>query len=243
MIISTRTIVPVFQTESAGAERARPPSLTARAYEAIRHRILTCQMPPGLTFTEADLLAEMEMSKTPIREALLRLQVEGLVETIPRRGYVVSVLHVADIGEIFDVRAMVEGTCAEVAAQRAAPEDLERIVSLAQRSSAAYDRVVDPDLRLLREQAVLNNAFHEAIAIATGNARLHRIAVQIIREYERFFFLEWRSELRYPPDHKDHAEIGRLIAAGDAAGARAAMVAHVEGARATLLAAVAGSAR
>ncbi|MFQ6753904.1 GntR family transcriptional regulator [Cereibacter sphaeroides] len=228
----------MFQTESAGAERARAPSLTARAYEAIRHRILTCQMPPGLTFTEADLLAEMEMSKTPIREALLRLQVEGLVETIPRRGYVVSVLHVADIGEIFDVRAMVEGTCAEVAAQRATPDDLMRIDSLAQQSSAAYDRVVDPDLRLLQEQAVLNNAFHEAVAIATGNARLHRIAVQIIREYERFFFLEWRSELRYPPDHKDHAEIGRLISAGDAAGARAAMVAHVEGARAMLLAAV-----
>lgn len=243
MIIGTRTIVPVFCTGTVGSGAAvvdvqRAPSLTIQAYETIRQRILTCQMPPGLAFTESDLSAQMEMSKTPIREALLRLQVEGLVETIPRRGYVVSALHVADINDIFDFRVMIEGSCAEIAAQRATPGDLARLDSLAQRSSAAYDRVVDPDLQLLQEQALLNNAFHEAVAIATGNFRLHRSSVRIIREYERFFFLEWRSELRYPPDHKDHCEISRLIATGDAAGARGAMMTHIEGARSTLLAAV-----
>lgn len=220
------------------AEPSKTPSLTTQAYETIRQRILTCEMSPGLAFTESDLSTDMQMSKTPIREALLRLQVEGLVETIPRRGYVVTALHVADINDVFDFRVMIEGTCAEIAAQRATPEDLVRLDGLAQRSSAAYDKIVDPDLKLLQEQALLNNAFHEAVAIATGNFRLHRSSVQIIREYERFFFLEWRSELLYPPDHKDHCEISRLIAAGDAAAAGDAMRAHVEGARSTLLATI-----
>lgn len=244
MIISGRAITPVFSGDRTGFEdTARSPSLTVQAYEAIRQRILTCQMPPGLSFTESDLSVEMQMSKTPIREALLRLQVEGLVETIPRRGYVVAALHVVDINEIFDFRVMIEGTCAEVAAERATSADLARLHDLAALSSAAYDDIVDPDLPTLQEQARLNNAFHEAVAIATGNFRLHRSSVQIIREYERFFFLEWLSELRYPPDHKDHAEISRLIALRNPAAARRAMTDHVEGARTTLLAAVTGNAR
>lgn len=243
MIIGTRAIVPVFCLDrvdggDGAAELARIPSLTVQAYESIRQRIFTCQMPPGLAFTESDLSAEMQMSKTPIREALLRLQVEGLVETIPRRGYVVAVMHVADINDVFDFRMQIEGVCAAMAAERATPADLARLKDLADRSSAAHDKIVDPELHVLQEQALLNNAFHEAVAIATGNFRLHRSAVQIIREYERFFYLEWRSDLLYPPDHKDHVEICGLIAAGDAETAREAMKAHIEGARATLLSAV-----
>ncbi len=243
MIIGERQILRVFDPdrtpESTCADR-QVASLTHQAYEAIRRRILSCEMVPGLFFTEADLSAELQMSKTPIREALLRLQVETLVEAIPRRGYMVSALHVADINDVFDYRVMIEGACAEMAAIRAGDKDIAHLDRIAQRTSSETDRTAtaNPHAQVLHEQAFLNNAFHEAIAIAAGSYRLHRSVVQILREYERFFFLEWHSEELYSTDHKDHREICAIIGAHKPAQARDAMRAHIEAARTTLLAAL-----
>lgn len=243
MIIGARQITRIFDPDRSpdpDETARRATSLTHQAYEAIRRRILSCKMAPGLFFTEADLSAELQMSKTPIREALLRLQVETLVETIPRRGYMVSTLHVADINDVFDYRVMVEGACAEMAAMRAGDKDLALLERLALRTSSETDRATpeNPHSQILHEQAFLNNAFHEAVAIAADSFRLHRSVVQILREYERFFFLEWHSEELYSADHKDHREICAIIAAREPRQASAAMRAHIEAARTTLLAAL-----
>ncbi|QQA44995.1 GntR family transcriptional regulator [Pelagovum pacificum] len=213
-------------------------SLTDQAYEIIRRRIVLCELEPGHTFTEAELSDQMAMSKTPIREALLRLQVERMVQAIPRRGYTVTPIHVSDINDIFDYRVIIEGACAELAATQASEDDVAKLAALAERSSEEFDSIEGSDIDSVTEQSLLNNVFHESVAIAARNARLHRAAVGAIREYDRFFFLEWSAPSVYPESHSDHREIAARIAARDPQGARRAMISHIENARASLLAAV-----
>ncbi|WP_373352817.1 GntR family transcriptional regulator [Pseudoroseicyclus sp. CXY001] len=220
------------QDEDAAAKGA---SLADQAHAAIRQRIISCEMLPGSEFIEADLAGELQMSKTPVREALLRLQVEGLVQAIPRRGYQVTPIHISDIDDIFDFRLAIEGDCAALAAERAGPEAIDELDYLADATNAEQHKLAGNDIDRISAQNRLNNVFHESVALAAGNARLHRTAVQVLREFERFFFLEWNSPALYAPDHKDHYEIVRHIRAGDAAQARATMVGHVDSSRQALL--------
>ncbi|MGZ9809628.1 GntR family transcriptional regulator [Pseudoroseicyclus sp. H15] len=225
-----------YQLQPDAAEPdLKPASLADQAHATIRQRIVSCEMAPGSEFIEADLATKLAMSKTPVREALLRLQVEGLVQAIPRRGYQVTPIHVSDIDDIFDFRLAIEGDCAALAAERAGNEAIDELTYLADATNDEQHALAGNDIERISAQNQLNNVFHESVALAAGNARLHRTAVQALREFERFFFLEWKSPALYAPDHKDHFEIVRHISAGDAAQARASMVAHIDSSRQALL--------
>ncbi|WP_232829364.1 GntR family transcriptional regulator [Tropicimonas sp. IMCC34043] len=219
----------------------KPESLTDQAYAAIRQRIVTCKLLPGTTFIEADLSEQLGMSKTPVREALLRLQVEGLVQAIPRRGYTVRPIHVADINDAFDFRLVIEGASAERAATRATDAEIAALRELAEFSSSEHDAIPGDDFEAVSRQGLINNVFHESVAIAARSHRLHLALVQAIREYDRLFYLEWSAPAGYPRDHKDHREVVRVLALREPALAREAMTAHIEGARGSLLSALASS--
>ena len=92
------------------------------AYEEMRDRIVTLQLPPGTVLREDELMSEMGIGRTPLREAVKRLALERLVEVQPRRGTFVSAVEAADIQNVTEVRAELEGYAAELAAVRLDPD-------------------------------------------------------------------------------------------------------------------------
>ena len=81
--------------QRSGRRRKEPASLTERTYQVLRRDILTCAIEPGSEISEADIADRLSISKTPVREALGRLRVEGFVKTFPRRGYQIVPLTIA----------------------------------------------------------------------------------------------------------------------------------------------------
>ena len=101
----------------AGA-RPRGKSMVVAAYDLIKERILKNEYEPGFQALEPEIAQELGMSRTPVREALIRLSNEGLVEVIPRRGFRVVPLSPADMREIYQVLTALESMAAEVLAKR-----------------------------------------------------------------------------------------------------------------------------
>lgn len=207
-------------------------SLTEQAYALIRKEIIACTLEPGLEFTELDMAERFSISKTPVREALMKLQFEGLVRAYPRRGYVIEPVKVSDINEIFDMRLIVEAGAVQFAVERATNEDIARLkeIALSQDDESYHEQ---PD----RSNSI-NNLFHENIALASRNARLHRSVMQMLGELERFFYIEARSTMAYPERHASHRDIVAAMEARNVGTARAAIVDHIEGTRNVLLASI-----
>jgi DNA-binding GntR family transcriptional regulator len=95
-----------------------------KAYQIIKEKIITLELPPGSAIHETALAEELQLGRTPIREALKLLQAEQLVTTVPRRGMFVSSISITDLQQIAEVRMQLEGLAARLAAQRATPEEL-----------------------------------------------------------------------------------------------------------------------
>ncbi len=101
----------------------RPALLADRAYVAIRDRIVTLRLPPGSPIDEDELIRELRVGRTPIREAIKRLALEDLVAIYPRRGTFVSEINITDLAQISDLRIQLEGHAAYRAAERATAAD------------------------------------------------------------------------------------------------------------------------
>ena len=98
-----------------------PVTDTQRAYELIRVKIITTQMPPGAVIHEGDLMAELGLGRTPIREALKLLEAQRLVSVSPRRGMFVAPINLADLGEIEEMRSVLDPLSVRLAAARIMP--------------------------------------------------------------------------------------------------------------------------
>ena len=222
-----------WQEELADSGK-KPPSLTDRAYDRIRARIIDRSLEPGHDFTEAMLATSLAMSKTPVREALARLQMEGFVQAIPRRGYMVTPIHMSSIKDLFAFRALIDGEAAALAAGRAQHAFIEELETLIE-VGAEDSRSTEPDARQITRMNRIDNAFHEVVVLASGNRRLHRCAVGVLREFERFYHLEASHPEFYGSDFVGHAEVCAAIKRGEPEAARMTMKAHIESSRRVLI--------
>ncbi len=212
-------------------------SLTEQAYEQLRREIITCALSPGADVSESELAERLQMSKTPVREALARLRNEGFVETFPRRGYRIVPMTLSDVNELFDVRIILEGGTAALAAERITDAELDELLKLA---DASYD--VEENLSL--EQFVAaNREFHSAIARASGRDRLAGLVSRNLDELERIFFMGARFRDVNPETKSDHHRIVDVLRTRDAAAARQILIDHNEATRAGLLASIAAGRR
>jgi DNA-binding GntR family transcriptional regulator len=209
----------------AGRRRKETASLTERTYQVLRRDILTCALEPGSEISEADIADRLSISKTPVREALGRLRVEGFVKTFPRRGYQIVPLTIADMDELFDVRTIVEGGCGEIASERITEEELDRLAELA---DASYDRATSANLDKFISA---NRDFHMAIANAAGNRRLEELVYRLLDELERFFYIGARKRDLNTEVHSDHHRIVEVLRKRDPAAARRIMMEHNEATR------------
>lgn len=200
-------------------------SLTDKAYDKLRRDILSCVLQPGSELSEAEIAERLLMSKTPVREALGRLRVEGFVKAFPRRGYQIVPLTVSDMDELFDVRAIVEAGCGVLAAERITDEELDRLAELA---DASYDVATTATLDTFISA---NRNFHLAIASASGNRRLQELVHKQLDELERFFYLGARTRDVNREVQSDHHRIVEVLRSHDREAAREIMVDHNEATR------------
>ncbi len=165
--------------------RAEPVAL--QAYRALRQGILQGQFKAGSRLIETEVAEMLGISRTPVREALSKLEVDGLVDLLPTGGVVVRDIE-AELEEIYGLRQRAEGYAAYLAARRITPEALAALEEVCERARAAVDT------RPLEERAALNNTFHRLLTEASGSARLIRLTTgyreyflnqQILRFYDR----------------------------------------------------------
>lgn len=147
--------------------RARPETLSERVYDAVRQAVISQRLAPGERVTEAGLAEQLSVSKTPVREALLRLAHIGLIDMGNARGACVVEPSAESIREAYELRSTLETGAARLTAERASDGNLEAIAELA---SASLEAAQAGDRTRFRE---LDREFHLAIAAAAGNARLH----------------------------------------------------------------------
>jgi DNA-binding GntR family transcriptional regulator len=142
-------------------------SATAHAYRWSKQRLLDGRFPAGVLLSENELARELGISRTPIREAFLLLEAEGLLRLYPRRGALVSPISPTESDDVLEARLLIEGHCAA----RVAGPDVALSQSLAQ-SIAAQEASVAGDEAQGHVFAVADRQFHRAIVAAHGNALL-----------------------------------------------------------------------
>lgn len=196
------------------------PNLADHAYEAIKRAVLENIYPPGYQAGEVEIARQLEMSRTPVHEAMARLQEEGLVRILPKRGILVLGLSPDDIAEIYDVIIALEGSAGERLARL--PET-QRMASAAllEGHTAQMDAALAAGDRPAWARA--DKAFHDALAQASGNERLGRMVGTVTDQLHRarLFTLHLRPlPTRSAQDHgaiTDAIRAGNPEAAADAA--------------------------
>lgn len=146
--------------------RFRP--LSEEAYDVVRAAILGGRLPPGARIVEADIARQMSISRSPVREAVRKLEQEGLVEYVPRHGTIVVGLSRDDVADAYQLRAHLEGYGARLAATRASAANIARLLELVERMRACgvaedLDGLVAADVE-----------FHREVCRASGSPRLVR---------------------------------------------------------------------
>ncbi|WP_203595965.1 FCD domain-containing protein [Actinomadura bangladeshensis] len=207
-----------------------------RVYTRLRADILDGVHPPGARLGEAELAEQTGSSRTPVREALRRLEVEGLVEVLPHRGARVPDWTPEDLEEIYDLRMLLEGAAARRAATRIEPKDTGRMAELC---DLMEESAASGDGQDLDRVAELNAEFHGIVRAAAASTRLVSMLNAVVQ-----LPLVMRTFHRYSPDDlarssAHHRELVAALRAADGTWAESVMRAHVLAAKAVLLRATA----
>jgi DNA-binding GntR family transcriptional regulator len=204
-----------------GDSDARRSSMSDDAYHIIKKGILRNVYPGGYQILEDELARSLEMSRTPVREALLRLKAEGLINLVPRRGMRVLPLSLDDIREAYQLLGFMETAAAEMIAAR--NPNQEAISTLKQYVDEMEAALKHDDIL---QWAEADELFHRALVDLSGNQRLAKIANTLLDQTERF--RRFTMRLRKKPTHfaSTHADLVRKIRKGDTAGIREVHLNH-----------------
>lgn len=198
---------------------------TAKAdlvYQALRQAVMDGKLKPGDKLNTGDLAAAMRVSRMPVREAIKRLQVEGVVDVIPHRGATVAMLTPEQTRDVSAVRTVLEGLAARLAASLAEPEDIKQLDTLCRE----MERLADSEDT--RAQLANYEEFHRAIRQMSRNQVLRSIADNLADSTNRF-----REEFMSLPSQrhellKEHQEIYYAIARRDPDAAERLARQHIE---------------
>ena len=199
-------------------------SLSRVVSDRIRSRILDGTLKPGERLVEDRLSAELGVSRVPVREALRGLSVEGLVTLLPRRGATVVEVTPETVAELVEVRALLEGLNAKLAAQRHDPEIVAQLQDTLARGNAAARNGTSEEL------AHLNAEFHERLGEASRNSVLSEVMRGLRERTSIAFAINGRARAR--EDWDEHAGVLAAVIAGDAELAALLANRHVQNAAA-----------
>jgi DNA-binding GntR family transcriptional regulator len=225
-------------------DRITPTGLADEIAFRLQVAILDGEYPPGSHLQQDELCARFGVSRTPVREALRKLQAQHLVDLVPNKGATVRTPTREELTEVYALRTELEGFAAQIAASRITPEELAEL----DRAHAASESAVaaieagspprDEESSFNTRITAANESFHGVIHAAAGNARLR----EYLTELQSFFPKDyvWRAvrsadEMR-TLNVDEHAAIRSALVAGDGAAARQAMSSHITHAGALLIA-------
>ena len=187
---------------SAAATPAQTPVvrlLRETVYEQLRADLISCKLPPGTEIREAEMALRFGMSKSPVRDALMRLEREGLVITLPRQGYRVAPVSLSDVLDMFHLRAALERACMERIGLHATDQQLQELDAYRRFDPLAWDGGF----------VAFNRAFHRHIAQLGANARMRDQLNELIDLMERAVQMSVASIKKGDPQSlvNEHCEI------------------------------------
>lgn len=197
-------------------------SLSGRVYKSIRNNILEGFYQPGDELKEKNIGEELGVSRTPVREALRQLELEGLVSIVPNKGAVVVGVSLEDIQDIYEIRALLEGLCARWAANNISDEQITEmdenlLLSEFHESRGNYEQLV-----------TLDSQFHEIMYDASGSRELKRV----LKDYHEYVLRVRKNSLgaanRAKNSTVEHKKIAEAIKAHDAALAEECARKHIK---------------
>jgi DNA-binding GntR family transcriptional regulator len=201
-------------------------TLSDQTYEIVRRRILTGEMPPGTAVRQDTIAAELGVSKIPLREALSRLEQDGLLSSYPNKGYVVRQASTEEASEVFALRLKLEPGAAAEAALKAVPDDHLR----AETALAALEAELG---KPQGDHVTCNRAFHMALVRPGGHITSQLVErLQILSE--RYVRIHLEPLGRDERASREHRAILDAWKAGDAARVEALLAGHIEGTLADL---------
>lgn len=195
--------------------------LSSRVYHQIRAEIIRGALVPGESVTEMGLANDCGVSRTPVREALRQLELEGLVELIPNKGAVILGISPEDICDIYQIRAMLEGSIAERAAQRATEEDVKRLHEILDLTDFYIGR------QNMQQLQAMDGQFHQLIYEMSGSRMFRRV----LKDMHYYIGLtrdaSLKSEGRAMQSLREHRAVLDAIAQHDGEKAKKLMNHHV----------------
>ncbi len=203
------------------SQEAAPVSLKERAYRIIRENIINLRFPPGSILNEKDLVEQIGASRTPIREALSRLEQDQLVVILPQRGSFVAEISAKTINDVYQVREMLE------------PELVRRVVPILEEAGLAAFRDRFAALRGddYEKAIAADNDFHNFVLRSCNNDYLSRMMGTLYAENERIRILMIRAPQRMQESTVEHLAIIEAMMARDVNLAVEAMRIHMANAR------------
>ncbi len=193
--------------------------LREKVYDELRADLISCRLAPGTEIRENDLAQRFAVSKSPVRDALMRLEREGLVITLPRQGYRVAPVSLADVQDMFHLRDALEQACMERIARRASDEQLAALGDFRSFDAADWPGGF----------VAYNREFHRALARISGNARMRDHLIDLIDQMERAVVLSVSSLKKGDPQSlvDEHAELIDALQARQGARAQRIVSRHV----------------
>lgn len=198
-------------------------------FESLREAIIQGRLHPGERLMEIQLAEELGVSRTPVREAIRKLELEGLVLMIPRKGAYVSQISMKDIADVFEIRRALEGLAARLAAERATEEEIERL----ERALVRISEVAEAED--LDGAVALDTDFHEELMAASHNPRLSQMVSNLREQIQRFRLTSLSHPGRVKLAVEEHAKIVDAIAGRDAELAQNLAHEHIENAENSLM--------
>lgn len=198
-------------------------------FENIREAIINGYLKPGERLMEIQLAEELGVSRTPVREAIRKLELEGFVVMIPRKGAYVTDISIKDIADVFELRWALEALAAELAAERASEEEIEQM----ERHLLELAKVVEEqDVKKIVE---IDTKFHETIYTASRNKRLGQILSLLGELIQRYRTLTLSKSERIKVTMEEHRAIVEALAARDPQRAGRLAQEHIESAENSLM--------
>lgn len=191
-------------------------------FNTLRQAILTGELKPGERLMEIHLANKLGVSRTPIREAIRKLELEGLVTMIPRRGAEVAQITEKSMNDVLEVRRAMDALCVELACDRISQEELE---SLRKACDTFAEAVKTGDIKVIAQSDV---ALHDIIVQATGNRRLVQLINNLSEQMYRYRFEYLKDTSRHESLIEEHWVIYESILKKDRETASQAAKLHID---------------
>ncbi|MBR0834179.1 GntR family transcriptional regulator [Bradyrhizobium manausense] len=207
----------------------RSASLAQQAYEAIKEKVITLYFLPGQYLNEAAISDLLKLGRTPVHQALQRLQLEGLIDVVPRKGVIIQPDSIGNIIEFLDARLVVEPEIARTAASHAAAKDVEELQAIL---DGNLSRIGGGEINAFVE---CDHAFHKKISAMSANRVLGDFALSLHERCTRAWYLNLWQTLDTSASDRQHRAILKAIRSRDGDGAANAMRAHLSNLRERVL--------